>query len=162
MKSGVEKRPSRFSFIRAEAFIPHPFGCNKRYESRLQFLMRTRSATFTACCVIGDARKSCAGNFALRARCKSRTARICSDKSEGEKRLTRFSFIKTLAISPHCSKSLALAVSPKKAYTPLYAECTERCRVFFDCSFCFYFVFRVRKTADAARADYERGCARCA
>jgi len=103
-KQGVEKRPSRFSFIRAEAFIPHPFGCNKRYESRLQFLMRTHSATFTARCVIGDARdfsallgfasdKSevekrlqrfsfigdardfCAGNFALRARCKSRTAR---------------------------------------------------------------------------------------
>ena len=45
-KSGVEKRPSRFSFIRAEAFIPHPFGCNKRYESRLQFLMRTQSAAY--------------------------------------------------------------------------------------------------------------------
>ena len=64
-RSRVEKRPSRFSFIRAEAFIPHPFGCNKRYESRVQFLMRTHSATFTARCVIGDAKKSCAGNFAL-------------------------------------------------------------------------------------------------
>ena len=59
-KSRVEKRPNRFSFIRAEAFIPHPFGCNKRYESRLQFLMRTHSATFTARCVMGDAKKSCA------------------------------------------------------------------------------------------------------
>ena len=60
MKSRVEKRLVRFSFIRAEAFIPHPFGCNKRYESRLQFLMRTHSTTFTARCVIGDAHKSCA------------------------------------------------------------------------------------------------------
>ena len=93
MKSEVEKRLRRFSFIRAEAFIPHPFGCNKRYESRLQFLMRTRSATFTACCVIGYAKKSCAGNFALRARCKSRTARIWLMKSRVEKRLARFSFI---------------------------------------------------------------------
>ena len=83
-------------------------------------------------------------------------------KSKGEKRLARFSFIKTLAISVHCSKSLALAVSSKKEYTPLYAECTERCRVFFDCSFCFYFVFRVRETANAARAGYEREYARCA
>ena len=64
MKSRVEKRLVRFSFIRAEAFIPHPFGCNKRYESRLQFLMRTHSATFTAHCVIRYAKKSCAGNFA--------------------------------------------------------------------------------------------------
>ncbi len=55
-KSGVEKRPSRFSLIRAEAFMPHPFGCNKRYESRLQFLMRTQSAAFTVHFVIGDAR----------------------------------------------------------------------------------------------------------
>ena len=59
-KSRVEKRLSRFSFIRAEAFIPHPLGCNKRYESRLQFLMRTHSTTFTARCVIGDAKKSSA------------------------------------------------------------------------------------------------------
>ena len=59
-KSRGEKRLVRFSFIRAEAFIPHPFGCNKRYESRLQFLMRTHSATFTARCVIGDARDCCA------------------------------------------------------------------------------------------------------
>ena len=68
-KSRGEKRLARFSFIRAEAFIPHPFGCNKRYESRLQFLMRTHSAAFTARCVIdnisGDAKKSCTGNFAL-------------------------------------------------------------------------------------------------
>ena len=71
-RSRVEKRPSRFSFIRVEAFIPHPFGCNKRYESRVQFLMRTHSATFTARCVIGDAKKSCAGNLALRANCKWR------------------------------------------------------------------------------------------
>ncbi|ERF59585.1 hypothetical protein HMPREF1325_1762 [Treponema socranskii subsp. socranskii VPI DR56BR1116 = ATCC 35536] len=41
MKSKGEKRLARFSFIREEAFIPHLFGCNKRYESRLQFLMRT-------------------------------------------------------------------------------------------------------------------------
>jgi len=66
MKSKGEKRLARFSFIREEAFIPHPFGCNKRYESRLQFLMRTHSATFTARCVIGDAKKSCAPpGFAL-------------------------------------------------------------------------------------------------
>ena len=71
-KSRGEKRLQRFSLIRAEAFIPHPFGCNKRYKSRLQFLMRTHSTTFTARCVIGDAHKSCAGNFALRARCKWR------------------------------------------------------------------------------------------
>ena len=59
-KSRGEKRLGRFSFIRAEAFIPHPFGCHKRYESRLQFLMRTQSAAFTARFVIGGARKSCA------------------------------------------------------------------------------------------------------
>ena len=55
-KSGVEKRPSRFSLIRAEAFMPHPFGCNKRYESRLQFLMRTHGVTCASLRVIGDAR----------------------------------------------------------------------------------------------------------
>ena len=60
MKSEGEKRLNRFSFIRAEAFIPHPFGCNKRYESQLQFLMRTHSATFTARCVMEDAHNSCA------------------------------------------------------------------------------------------------------
>ena len=62
-KSGGEKRLARFSFIRAEAFIPHPFECNKRYESRLQFLMRTQSAAFTACFVIGHARKILRGEL---------------------------------------------------------------------------------------------------
>ena len=97
VKSGVEKCLTRFSFIRAEAFIPHPFGCNKRYESRLQFLMRTHSAAFTARCVIdnisGDAKKSCVGNVALT---RSLQVAHCSElffKSRVEKRPSRFSFI---------------------------------------------------------------------
>ena len=73
MKSEVEKRLRRFSFI-------------------------------------GYAKKSCAGNFALRARCKSRIARNYFLKSGGEKQPSRFSFINTLAISPHCSKSRALVL----------------------------------------------------
>ena len=42
---------------------------------------------------IGDAKKSCAGNFALRARCKLRTARNLLCKSGVEKRASRFPFI---------------------------------------------------------------------
>ena len=43
--------------------------------------------------LIGDAKKSCAGNFALRARCKWRTARNLFLKSGVEKRASRFSLI---------------------------------------------------------------------
>ena len=72
--------------------------------------MRTHSATFTARCVIGDAKKSCAllgfalisrelingrAVFLLLTRSQFlRTARIWLMKSGGEKRPSRFSFIR--------------------------------------------------------------------
>ena len=142
MKSEVEKRLRRFSFIGyAKKSCAGNFALRARCKSRTArnyFLSRAvknvwrvfllsetriipphcselffksevekRLARFS---FIGYAKKSCAGNFALRARCKSRTARNCSDKSKGEKRPSRFSFINTLAISPHCSKSRALVL----------------------------------------------------
>ena len=73
-KSRGEKRLVRFSFIRAEAFIAHPFGCYKRYESRLQFLMRTHRATFTARCVMGDTR-----DFRALLEIAAFLSRVCAD-----------------------------------------------------------------------------------
>ena len=64
-KSEIEKWASRFFF--------------KRYESRLQFLMRTQSTASTAHFVIGDAYNSCAGNFAL-----TRSLQVARGTSRGE------------------------------------------------------------------------------
>ena len=104
----MARTPCRTFAKQARIFVQQKYG-----SERCMDVPRTTTAWICSCksrvekplrrfSFIRDAHNSCAGNFALRARCKLRTARNRSGKSRVEKPLRRFSFIE------YAKKSCAL------------------------------------------------------